>query len=162
MNMLKAPKNNKELLKFINGPVKYENLKDGFVNILGNWKEENITEIELPIKSPENINWKVECNKKLSTVIFSLFYSYILGGLETTYPISQLSCFVPRHKMSDPKRSLSLHSYGIAIDINWKHNKVGTSGNIPKGVVDIFKAFGFKWGGDWKTVKDPMHFEFFG
>lgn len=161
MNIPKPPKNNQELLKFINGPIKYKDLENGFVEILGGWKEENIVEIELPIKINEKY-WKIECNKNLVTTLNLLFSAYVLGGREKTYPITQLSCFVPRHKMSNPKRSLSLHSYGIAVDINWKHNKVGTAGNIPKGVVDIFKGFGFTWGGEWKTAKDPMHFEFFG
>jgi len=29
-------------------------------------------------------------------------------------------------------------------------------------VVKIFKAYGFKWGGDWVTKKDYMHFSYFG
>ncbi len=59
---------------------------------------------------------------------------------------------------------LSTHAYGIAIDIDPKHNALGTVGRIAKQqmwVVDIFKKRGFAWGGGWKR-KDGMHFEFAG
>jgi len=60
----------------------------------------------------------------------------------------------------------SLHSYGIAIDINASKNPYSFSGqlitNLPKEIINIFKDHGFYWGGDWKGFVDPMHFEWYG
>jgi hypothetical protein len=64
--------------------------------------------------------------------------------------------------MNNPKKSLSLHSYGIAIDLNWDKNQVGTIGNIPLDVVYLFSIYGWRWGGNWENPgKDPMHFEYY-
>lgn len=66
--------------------------------------------------------------------------------------------------------AFSLHAYGIAADINWnsnpyrKDNRLVT--DMPKAMVDGIKAIRteegaqvFRWGGDYNTVKDAMHFE---
>lgn len=75
--------------------------------------------------------------------------------------------------------NLSLHSYGMAIDINPRLNPYVKKGVVsPKngakyadrskdfaGKIDkddqVYKLFtkhGWEWGGDWKTVKDYQHF----
>ena len=73
-------------------------------------------------------------------------------------------------------RVISKHAYGLAIDINPLLNpyiKKGTSiptgciydttkaGTISSGseLVQEFKNRGWKWGGDWKNLKDYQHFE---
>jgi peptidoglycan L-alanyl-D-glutamate endopeptidase CwlK len=73
-------------------------------------------------------------------------------------------------------RVISKHAYGLAIDINPLLNpyiKNGTSipagsiydttkaGTISSGsqLVQEFKSRGWKWGGDWKNLKDYQHFE---
>lgn len=74
----------------------------------------------------------------------------------------------------------SLHSYGRAIDINPRQNpyqrkslvippgseKFLDRKQISKGmiaaqgiVVKTFKKYGWRWGGDWRTRKDYMHFQ---
>ena len=70
---------------------------------------------------------------------------------------------------------ISDHSFGAAIDINpvqnpWVRKGLPNSPNRPydpdkrgalhadSDVVKIFKEEGWKWGGDWKTSKDWMHF----
>lgn len=59
---------------------------------------------------------------------------------------------------------LSMHSYGIAIDLNtnqshyWRWHKEYQN-NFPKIIIDTFEKHGFIWGGRWKHF-DTMHFEY--
>ncbi len=81
---------------------------------------------------------------------------------------------------------VSKHGLGLAVDINTLYNpyhkrlKNGTevvepatgrpyldrSRNFPYKITKgdlcyrLFKAAGFRWGGDWKTMKDYQHFEY--
>ena len=68
----------------------------------------------------------------------------------------------------------SFHEYGAAIDINPETNPYCGNGQVvgnaaycskpdmPKELVKIFKSHGFYWGGDFRSVKDYMHFEWHG
>jgi len=157
------PENREELYNFA-GRFEYEDLDapKGFVNILGNWKEHNIKSVTLPITNhKEKKKWTIECNRYIEQHLFNLFSDYVAKGYEETYPIYQLGCFVPRKKMCNPNRSLSIHAWGLAIDINFKNNKAGTSGDMPHYVVTLFKNYGFNWGGLWTRPRDPMHFQFY-
>lgn len=56
---------------------------------------------------------------------------------------------------------LSTHCWGLAIDLDPTTNALGSAGDMDPRVVDVFRSFGFKWGGDWTGGgKDPMHFQF--
>lgn len=89
------------------------------------------------------------------------------------------SAFNCRANTSDPSR-FSKHSYGKAIDINPRWNPyVRKSLVLPKngkafvdrsldlpGMIDktsicyrLFKRHGWRWGGDWRTLKDYQHFQ---
>jgi hypothetical protein len=81
------------------------------------------------------------------------------------------------------QRSFSAHAYGIAIDVNpfqnpevrrdlvlpelasaykdraWKRPGMFLAGS-PE--VRAFGRIGWKWGGSWKSLKDPMHFSLTG
>ena len=160
INLLPLPPKNRKELKAFTGKFKYKELPGGFISIVDDWEKKNIVELQLPISAMNGKPWKIKCNKKIKYLLSLLFFEYNRLGYEKEYPITQLGCFVPRHKMSNPKRGLSIHSYGLAIDINWKTNGFGKNGDIPIYVVMLFEQYGFSWGGNWKT-KDPMHFEFY-
>ncbi len=67
----------------------------------------------------------------------------------------------------------SLHSFGIAIDINvafsnywkWSHPNASETDSlkyenkIPSEIVQVFEKYGFIWGGKWYHY-DTMHFEY--
>lgn len=64
----------------------------------------------------------------------------------------------------------SLHAYGIALDLNWLTNPYRRDGRLvtdmPPEMVEQIKALRtvsgaqvWGWGGDYRTVKDAMHFE---
>jgi len=79
------------------------------------------------------------------------------------YEIKSLGGWKIRPNTSDPSR-LSEHAWGNAIDINPEQNpylkKLVT--DMPDLVGMIAAKYGLSWGGDWKSVKDPMHFEWTG
>lgn len=63
---------------------------------------------------------------------------------------------------------LSLHSFGIAADINWTTNPYGPRlvTDMPPAMVSAIKAirtrsgeYVFRWGGDYAGNKDAMHYE---
>jgi len=62
----------------------------------------------------------------------------------------------------DPTR-LSCHSSGTAIDLNATRHFLGKVGTFPAEKVPMIRAlakkYGLKWGGDFKTRPDEMHFE---
>lgn len=64
----------------------------------------------------------------------------------------------------------SLHSYGIAVDLNWNTNPYRADGKLvtdmPLAMIAAIKkirtrgqATVFRWGGDYIGIKDAMHFE---
>jgi hypothetical protein len=70
-------------------------------------------------------------------------------------------CYNPRfNRGADPGYSLSRHSWGIAVDFNPSTNPYGGEPTLSLEVVEIFKRWGFSWGGGW-SVPDGMHFEWF-
>lgn len=74
------------------------------------------------------------------------------------FPQQYGGCYVPRYIAHNPALGLSLHSWGIAVDLNVPENLRGTKGHMDPGIVETFKTWGFDWGGDWHYT-DPMHFE---
>ena len=58
---------------------------------------------------------------------------------------------------------LSDHSFGAAIDIDSQDNPMTTDLSVPykmtKACVDAFKAHGAFWGGDFRSRKDYMHYQ---
>ncbi|MCJ7725630.1 MAG: M15 family metallopeptidase, partial [Acidimicrobiia bacterium] len=65
-----------------------------------------------------------------------------------------------------PKRYLSFHAVGAAIDINTSANPYRDDNTLVTDMPDWFiRAWtdaGWCWGGDWQTIKDPMHFSWQG
>ena len=74
--------------------------------------------------------------------------------------------------MASNANSLSHHSYGVAMDINYNHNTCVYCGwgtynpgtdpyAITREIADIVIAHGFYWGGDWNAeLLDYMHFSY--
>lgn len=59
----------------------------------------------------------------------------------------------------------SNHSWAVAVDLNWNDNPLTSSGQhtIPTHVAEVWKKYGFGWGGNYTgPKKDWMHFEFMG
>lgn len=65
-------------------------------------------------------------------------------------------CFNIRQKRG--LTSMSLHSWGIAVDVNAFENGLGAAPKLSAGFVQCFLDAGFEWGGTWQR-KDGMHFQ---
>lgn len=85
------------------------------------------------------------------------------------YRIQSIACFSPRPKKNPNELDqLSLHSWGVAIDINPSSNPAQTitddsqlRTDMPPEFIEAFENVGFLWGGHFKgAFKDPMHFQY--
>jgi len=99
---------------------------------------------------------KLYCNKDMVTPLSQAFKNLIDTG-----KVNELKtfdgCFNIRKKRG--LSSMSLHSWGIAIDVNAAWNQLGTKGNLSPEFVKCFTDAGFDWGGNWTGRTDPMHFQ---
>ena len=75
-------------------------------------------------------------------------------------PAEYAGCYAPRR--IQPRGTLSLHAWGLALDLNAASNPVGGESSQNPRLVRVMERHGFYWGGDFPTVPDPMHFEFRG
>ena len=109
---------------------------------------------------------KIYCNKVIASPLSWCLTE--IAKLKDTYKINRFGCFSPRAKATNPK-AVSLHSLGIAFDINPEKNPLQASSgpivrgkdyDIPDSWIAIFESAGFLWGGHFKGRKDPMHFQY--
>ena len=98
---------------------------------------------------------RIYCNKDMVQPLAVAFNNLILRGF-----VNELKtwdgCFNIRKKRG--LQSMSLHSWGLAIDVNAFENGLGKEPKLSPGFVKCFTDAGFEWGGNWKR-KDGMHFE---
>ena len=89
------------------------------------------------------------------------------------FPIKSVGCYNYRNTHGG---RLSEHALGTAVDINPDENYCRYSDGVKVGklfapyenpysvtpeVVNIFKRYGFSWGGEWTGTVDYMHFSYF-
>jgi hypothetical protein len=135
------------------GTFSYTNGPDGTINPDPAWVKEYIRTEEVPILGT------VTCNKAYIPQLRAALNEVVANGLaDKINPDEYAGCYYPRYIGRDPSNGLSLHSWGIAVDINVPGNLRGTVGEIDRGVVLAMKKWGMDWGGDWNYT-DPMHFE---
>lgn len=98
---------------------------------------------------------RVYCNKDLVEPLKKALLDLIRTG-----HVSELrtwdGCFNIRKKRG--LVSMSLHSWGLAIDVNASWNQLNMVPTLSPGFVKCFTDAGFDWGGTW-TRKDGMHFQ---
>ena len=99
------------------------------------------------------------CHKLLVSVFQTVFEEVVLSGLTDEIKTFD-GCFNIR-KIRGSSTNMSLHSWAIAIDLNYKGNELGNSEpEMDPRVIAVFKKHGFYWGGNFKR-RDGMHFEYF-
>ena len=130
--------------------VKNRDSNSKWVNVDPDWKLENIETKNLPVIGTTT------CNKRMWEPLEGALNQIIEEGLSHTLSKSEYystgGCYAPRRiTRVNAGGALSRHTWGIAIDIN-------TKSKYHPRVIEIFKEWGFAWGGTW-TSPDPMHFE---
>jgi len=108
------------------------------------------TELEIGV-----IPKRIYCNKDMLIPLTLAFKALIATGY-----VKELKtwdgCFNIRQKRG--LTSQSLHSWGVAIDVNAAWNGFGKKPTLSQGFVKCFTDNGFDWGGNW-TTPDGMHFQ---
>ena len=98
---------------------------------------------------------KLYCNKDMVAPLSQAFKNLIDTGFVKELKTFD-GCFNIRKKRG--LNSMSLHSWGIAIDVNAAWNGLNKTPQLSAGFVKCFIDAGFEWGGTWKR-KDGMHFQ---
>lgn len=135
------------------GSFTYVPQPDGTIQIDPDWVADRIVTTDVPILG------RVTCHRVMVPQLAGAMAELVERGLADLIDVSQFGgCWVPRFIASDPTRGISLHSWGIAVDLNVSTNHRGTVGDMDPRIVEVMAAWGFAWGGLWSDP-DPMHFE---
>jgi len=133
------------------GAFSYRYFPDGTIQPDAAWVSRNISSASVPIFG------QVTCHRLMLPQLRGALQDVVAAGLSSSLHTYD-GCYVPRFIESNPDRSVSLHTWGIAIDMDASTNYRGIRGTMDPRIVAIFKRWGFRWGGDW-SYTDPMHFE---
>lgn len=98
---------------------------------------------------------RLYCNRDMViplTIAFELLSERGLVGELVTWD----GCFNIRRKRAGI--SASLHSWGIAVDVNAAYNRMSRKPTLSPAFVRCWTDAGFEWGGKWR-IPDGMHFQ---
>lgn len=98
---------------------------------------------------------RIYCNKDLVKPLEQAFKNLIERGF-----VNELKTWDGCFNIRPMRGSTipSLHSWGIAVDVNAFENGLGKTPKLSSRFVKCFADAGFDWGGDWAR-KDGMHFQ---
>jgi len=121
------------------------------------WRDAWIVTVDLPIVG------ETRCHRMVVPYLRAALGEVVSSGLAADLDRADFQtaggCYNPRlNRGADPGYSLSRHSWGIAVDLNPTTNPYEGKPAMPLEIVEIFRRWGFSWGGTW-TVPDGMHFE---
>lgn len=135
------------------GTMSFEILKGGFIRPDPIWVRSNIAAGAVPVLG------SVTCHRVMFAQLRGALAEIEARGLDRFIrPGDYGGCFVPRFIDRDSSKPLSMHAFGLALDVNVSTNSLGTRGDLDPRIVEIFAKWGFEWGGAWSRP-DPMHFE---
>jgi hypothetical protein len=123
-----------------------------WIRIEPRWLDRNIATRSVPILG------RVTCNRRLFAPLRRALRTLERRGLTSVVDRADYAgCFAPRRIPGSG--SLSLHAWGLAIDINAAANPRLGDSRQDRRLVRAMEDAGFTWGGRWPIVPDPMHFE---
>jgi hypothetical protein len=136
------------------------------------WENNTLTAFIAPY--PLTLSWdlskvatRVRCHKKVAVSLKKILQAILdhygsVAAVKAARMHLYGGCYEFRN--IGGSHTLSVHSYGAAIDLDPENNPRGkayqpNAGMMPQAVIDIFEAEGWKWGGDFSTIPDCMHFQ---
>jgi len=135
------------------GTMNYKVLDNGFIKPQQAWVDSNISAASVSIIG------EVTCHRLMLPQLQAALSEIESRGLGNELrPDDYGGCYVPRFIDRNPSLPLSMHAFGLAVDLNVSTNQLGTEGDMNPRIVEIFERWGFIWGGNWSRP-DPMHFE---
>ncbi|MCB0413193.1 MAG: M15 family metallopeptidase [Bdellovibrionales bacterium] len=120
------------------------------------YKESNMVLWDVPSELEIGVIPKrIYCNKDMLIPLTLAFKALISTGYVKELKTFD-GCFNIRQKRGGVTQSL--HSWGVAIDVNAAWNGLGKTPTLSQGFVKCFTDNGFDWGGHWNKP-DGMHFQ---
>ena len=98
--------------------------------------------------------------RELAPVVDHLVRETVAQG----YALRHGECWGFANRPIRGTRRPSNHSWGLAVDLNARTNPMQATlrTDMPAAMVERWTSRLFRWGGDYRGRKDPMHFEFMG
>ena len=129
------------------------------------WEAEILVPFELPAPLPLVWDPKIQVSKARCHKLVKPFLQEALAEIhgipglwKTINDFGGIYNFRPVRKTKD---FLSKHCWGIAIDLDVGDNPYGYNPKVHPRVWEIFRTYGFVWGGTFPMLRrDGMHFEF--
>jgi hypothetical protein len=144
-----------ERLKQVAGEVAYRHGSGESVVLDPSWVRANIATESVPALG------RVTCHRAVLPALRGALTEVVRAGLSGGLG-RYGGCYNPRLiRGGDSGGFLSRHSFGVAVDVNTANNAFGGRVSMDPRIVDIFRRWGFAWGGTW-TRPDGMHFEYRG
>lgn len=139
------------------GTFHYEDRGDSTIKIDPAWTREFILLLETRAFG------KIRCHKDAAAAFQGVDSTLEANGWlglvdKAEFDHNIAGVWVPRHQLHDVKRPLSLHSWGVAMDVNVNRNDYNKPSTQSPDLIKAFKANGFRWGGEFRNP-DPMHVE---
>jgi hypothetical protein len=135
------------------GTMAFRILRNGFIEPDPAWVSANVATGTVPILGT------VVCHRIMFPQLGAALHEIDRRGFARLIDVGDYGgCYVPRFVDRNSRKPLSMHAFGLAIDLNVSENHLGTRGNMDPRIVEIFAKWGFVWGGYWGRP-DPMHFE---
>ncbi len=118
---------------------------NGYLRIDADWEREHLATRRVPLLG------KIRCNRGIFPQLIGALREIRRQGLGHLIHSSD-GCYSPRFINRDPGLGLSHHSWGVAFDVNAAENPFGGVPRQDRRLVEIFRDWGFTWGGGWKAV----------
>jgi D-alanyl-D-alanine carboxypeptidase len=135
-------------------------------HVLPEWETSILSLAKLPAELP--LSWEphkkvgiFRCHKRLVRLFERALSSIYYDAPDAWATIDDFGgCYAFRANRRD-RRRLSMHSWGIAIDLDVADNPQGAPGEMHPKIIEAFESYGFLWGGRFSGKScDPMHMEF--
>lgn len=134
-------------------PFRYVDAEDGRITVDPDWVDRHVVTAAVPVLG------EVTCHRELFAPLRVALQRIVDEGLEDRLDADDYGgCYAPRHIDRNEDANLSMHAWGLAVDVNVATNPLGAEPQMDPGVVAAFIGAGFAWGGAWERP-DGMHFE---